>query len=98
MARTEQKLIGVSETSCRIEQNTVEGLETSYRIELRITEMFTLLKALHNNLPKEMGYPWECGWAKEQKPVCFEDVLGRSVALPIVLCSTKDVCFHPSLN
>lgn len=55
--------------------------------------MFTLLQTLNDNLPKTIGYPWE--GTKDQKPIYFEDALGRTTILPVLLCSSKDVWTYP---
>lgn len=86
-------LIISRQSLARTEQKAIEGAETSRRVELMITEMFALLKTVQENLPKTIGYPWEGGWTKDQKPIYFEDALGRAVILPLMLCRSKDVRF-----
>lgn len=54
-------------------------------------EMFAILQNIHHTPPKRMGYPWEGGWTENQRPIHFEDALGRSVRLPPVLCVDKKV-------
>jgi hypothetical protein len=58
---------------------------------MKILEMFDIVKRISDNLPKEIGYAWEGGWTDANKPIRFQDALGRNLILPYMFCSNQEV-------
>jgi hypothetical protein len=67
-------------------------------IEGRILEMFGLLKNLTENIPKFVGYTWEGGMAPGDRPIQFQDALGRNMCIPLMFCSSQEVSNLPSIQ
>jgi len=62
-------------------------------LQVKILEMFDLVKTISESLPKEIGYTWEGSWTASNRPIRFQDALGRNMILPLIFCSTQEVCF-----
>ncbi|KAI9774117.1 MAG: hypothetical protein M1840_005210 [Geoglossum simile] len=51
------------------------------------TELANLMKIVTLNMPQSLGNPWE---SCSEKPIQFQDCIGRSVTMPLLLCATKE--------
>jgi hypothetical protein len=57
------------------------------KISSTLAAIFDTVQATHKSMPRTLGYPWEGDIISSH--VHIDDVLGRSIVLPIVLCRTK---------
>ena len=63
-------------------ENRLDGIGRS------VHEIHTYLKITQENRPRTLGYPWESDDISTH--IKFEDVLGRKLKLPAVLCRTPE--------
>jgi len=107
VAKTDIRVNRVADLASVVAANLPGLSETTSRIDLRIaelaelvnasvpdlgnirTELSGLMKNVILNMPKFLGNPWE---SSSEKPIRFQDCLGRLVPLPLLLCVTKEVC------
>ncbi|KAI9800540.1 MAG: hypothetical protein M1825_004089 [Sarcosagium campestre] len=86
----------MSQSAHRIEDVLEKGTQANQVIEGRLAEMFGMVKTLVNAVPKDLGYTWEGGTLPSERPLLFQDALGRSMRVPLMLCATPET-FHDIL-
>jgi hypothetical protein len=57
------------------------------QISFTLAAIFDTVKTTQKSMPKALGYPWEGDISSTH--VHIDDVLGRSIILPIALCRTR---------
>ena len=62
----------------------------------RITEMLGHVRVMAETIPKFVS-PWEGGTLPSERPLFFEDVLGRTFPIPLMFCSNLET-FHDVLK
>lgn len=97
LLRVEHKLIvDIISSKSQVEAQSADRLEEKMAImSVTVADVFQTVHKLQAKMPKALGYPWEGDIASSH--VHLEDVLGRSVLLPTVLCRTFK-SFHDTLK
>ncbi len=60
-------------------------------MDLMVVGISKAITTMSSDMPKTLGYSWEGACAPEEKPLLFQDALGRSIVLPWILCMEEKV-------
>jgi len=52
--------------------------------------IYDMISQLVNIMPRALGYPWEGGFAPDEKPLRLLDALGRDLRIPVVFLGSSE--------
>ncbi|CAN9416968.1 unnamed protein product, partial [Alternaria alternata] len=73
--------------SLKTSLNLIKSREQVSQISVTVAAIFDTVRTTQEMMPKMLGYPWEGDVLSSH--VHIEDVLGRPIVLPIMLCRTR---------
>jgi hypothetical protein len=81
-----------SQTSSAQHKLLDDSIASSQIVSVRLEKMSQLLQSLTESIPDVLRYNWAGGMSSSDMPIRFSDALGREMFIPLIFCSSVQVC------